>query len=134
MIRAATPEEKKQLPPQHKLAGYWQRWLKGEHIPDGHRGDPNNDGFYRPIIARMMGTTPEKIWPYRRTADAEGAWGELMLRRDRAAGRLSRLRRDLDDLRRQVQRIPDVEVGICKLEAELTYLDAMLAVPVPETT
>lgn len=37
----------------------------------------------------------------------------------------------LDDLRRQVQLIGQLEENIGALEAELCYLDAVLAVPVP---
>ena len=41
------------------------------------------------------------------------------------------MRRKLDDLRRQVQLIGQLEENIGTLEAELRYLDAVLAVPVP---
>lgn len=132
MILAATPEERERLPAQHTLGGYWRRWLKGETIPDAHMSDPNVRGFYRPIIARMMGTIPENVWPARNPAHKTGAvQGELKDRRDRAAGRLAGLRRKLDDLRRQVQLIGQLEESIGTLEAELRYLDAVLAVPVP---
>ena len=81
MILAATPEERKHLPSQQVLSGYWRRWLKGEHIPDAHRADSNTQGVYRPIIARMLGTTPGKIWPVRRTPRT--AAGDLKDERDR---------------------------------------------------
>jgi hypothetical protein len=134
MILAATPAERKRLPEQQTLAGHWRRWLKGEHIPDAHMSDPNARGFYRPIIARMMGTTPDKIWPARKSAHttADAVQGELRNRRARTAGTLAEQYRKLDDLRRQVQLIPQLEDGIRTLEDELRYLDAMLAVPVPD--
>ena len=133
MILAATPDERKRLPGQHTLAGHWRRWLKGEHIPDAHMSDPNAAGFYRPIIARMMGTTPDKIWPARKSAHTTvgTVQGELKDRRARTAGTLADQRKKLDDLRRQVQVIPQLENNISTLEAELRYLDAMLAVPAP---
>jgi hypothetical protein len=78
MILAATPEERKRLPAQHTLGGYWRRWLKGETIPGAHMSDPNVRGFYRPIIARMMGTTPRNVWPARSPVRKTGAvQGEL---------------------------------------------------------
>lgn len=58
MILAATPEERKHLPDQERLAQNWQRWVTGRHIPDAHREDPNVQGVYGPIIARMLGTHP----------------------------------------------------------------------------
>lgn len=48
-----------------------------------------------------------------------------------AAGRIAGLRRKLDDLLCQVQLIGQLEESIGTLEAELRYLDAVLAVPVP---
>lgn len=129
MILAATPDERKRLPAQHVLGGYWRRWLKGEAIPDAHRSDPNVTGVYRPIIARMMGTTPEKIWPARKAPGM--LYGELKDRRARTAGALASQRKKLADLRRQAQLIQQLEDSITALEAELRYLDAMLAVPVP---
>ena len=30
MILAASPDERKRLPEQRHLAGYWRRWLKGD--------------------------------------------------------------------------------------------------------
>ena len=125
MLLTATPAERSRLPDQHVLGGYWRRWLKGETIPDAHRSDPNVRGSYRPIIARMMGTTPEKIWPARTPPGTVA--GELKDRRDRTADQ----RRKLDDLRRQVQLIGQLEDSITALEAELRYLDVIVAVPVP---
>src|SRR5436189_2192369 len=94
--------------------------------------DPNVRGFYRPIIARMMGTNPQNVWPTRSLVRKTGAvQGELKDRRDRTAGKLAGMRRKLDDLRRQVQLIGQLEESIGTLEAELSYLDAVLAVPVP---
>lgn len=114
------------------LGGYRRRWLKDETIPDAHRSDPNATGTYRPIVARMMDTTPDKIWPAR--APARTVAGELEDRRDRTAGQLAGQRRKLDDLRRQVQFIGQLEDSITALEAELRYLDAILAVPAPRRT
>ena len=135
MILAATSEERKRFPAdQHALVSQWLRWLKGESIPDAHRSDPNVNGFYRPIIARMMGTTPDKIWPTRTTAlkAADDANSDLKRRRDRAASRLVQHRQELEELRRQVQRIRDIEDSIPRLEAEPRYLDRLLAVPFPD--
>lgn len=125
MILAATPEERKRLPEQRHLAGYWR--LKGEAIPDVHRSDPNATGVYLPIIARMMGATPDKIWPGRKAVSPVP--GDLKDHRDRTAGALASQRRKLDDLRRQAQLIQQLEDSISTLEAELRYLDAILAVP-----
>ena len=134
MILAATPQEKKSLPDQHTLCGQWRRWLKGETIPDGHRGDPNADGFYRPIIARMMGATPDRIWPAARWSQTgvKGTQGELKFRRNKTAARLKDLRSELADLQERLRHIPELEHGISRLQAEMAYLDAMLAIPVPE--
>jgi len=130
MIRAATPEERRHLPSQQVLSGYWQRWLKGEHIPDAHRSDPNARGLNRRIIARMLGTTPDKLWPVRKKVPRTAA-GDLKDERDRTAGHLAEQRRKLAELRRQVQLIPQVEDAIARLEDELRYLDAVLAIPAP---
>jgi hypothetical protein len=134
MILAATPQERKRLPDQHALAGHWRRWLKGQHIPDAHMSDPNVNGFYRPIIARMMGTTPERIWPARRWAHvrARDMLGELRMHRQRTAGKLDDLRRQLEELHERVRRMQELEDTISKLEAEVSYLDAMLAVQAPD--
>ncbi len=134
MIRAATPEERKRLPDQHALTSQWGRWLKGQTIPDGHRGDPNADGFYRPIIARMMGTTPERIWPARRWSHTgvKGTEGELKFRRNKAAARLAEQQQELEDLQERVRHMQELTDSISKLEAEVRYLDAMLAVPAPD--
>ncbi len=133
MILAATPDERKRMPDQARLSGYWRRWLKGECIPEAHMFDPNVRGLYRPIIARMLGTTPDTIWPPRKTASTttDTLLGELGNRRARTAGALADHRRKLDDLRRQVQLIGQLECSIAILEAELRYLDTMLAVPAP---
>lgn len=74
------------------LGGYRRRWLKDETIPDAHRSDPNATGIYRPIIARMMDTTPDKIWSAR--TPARTVAGELKDRRDRTAGQLTDQRRN----------------------------------------
>lgn len=69
VIRAATSEERKRFPKRHALDGNFRRWLNGSAVPDAHRSDPNATGLYRPVIARVMGTTAEKVWPSHR-------WGE----------------------------------------------------------
>jgi hypothetical protein len=73
------------------------------------------------------------IWPARKSAHTTvgTVQGELKDRRARTAGTLADQRKKLDDLRRQVQVIPQLENNISTLEAELRYLDAMLAVPPP---
>jgi hypothetical protein len=92
----------------------------------------NVTGFYWPIIARVMGTAPEKIWPAAsRRARPVRYRASLKDRRDRTAGAVAGLRKKLDDLRRQAQVIRQLEDSISTLEAELRDLDAMLAVPVP---
>ncbi len=90
MILAATPEERKRLPAQHALGGYWRRWLKGETIPDAHMSDPNVRGFYRPIIARMMGTSPENVWPARSPAQQDRCGPERAERPPGQDGRQAR--------------------------------------------
>jgi hypothetical protein len=137
LIRAATPEERKRFPKQRAaLESNCRRWLNGSAVPDAHRGDPNATGFYRPIIARMMGTTPEKIWPGQRWGNAKAvtASGELSFRRQKATARLAELRQEMQDLQDRLRRIHDLEDAISDTEAEVRYLDAMMAVPVPNFT
>jgi hypothetical protein len=135
LILAATPEERKKLPDQRVLASSCGRWLNGSTVPDAHRADPNATGFYRPIIARMMGTTPEKIWPSHRWGNAVSvnASGELSFRRQKAASRLADLRNQLEDLEERLRHMQELKNAISAYTAEVEYLDALLAVPVPRT-
>ncbi len=112
MRAAATDDEKKGLPDLDSLKANWRRWEKGRVEPDRGRLTP----FYKPIIARMFGLTPEVIWP--QTADA------LAAQMPRFAAPVQY--RDELASRRQA-----VHEAISKLEQELAYLNAILAVPVP---
>jgi hypothetical protein len=135
MILTATPEEKKRLPSQHVLTGYWGRWLSGKASPDAHRADPNATGLYRPIIARMMGTTPEQIWPSQRWGNSVSmnASGDLVFKRLKLAGKLVEMRAQLADLQERLRHMQELKDAISAAEAEVTYLDALLAVPLPGT-
>ena len=129
MMLAATPEERKRLPEQQTtLSGYWRRWLKGQAVPEAHMSDPNAEGLYRPLIARMMGTTPDKIWPPR----TPGARAELERRYQRVSRNLHTARRELELLRQKIQRLPQMEDNVSELQAELAYLNAVLSVPAPD--
>ena len=114
MMLAATPQERKRLPSQQALASSWQRWLKGETVSDAHRSDPNATGFYRPIIARMMGSTPEDIWPAHRWGNAVSvnASGELGFRRQKAAARLADQRKQLEDLQEQLRHMQELQDNV----------------------
>ena len=106
MVACATDQEKKGLPGLDALVRSWKRWEAGEVEPDGTR-----EPFYKPIIARMFGTTPEDIWPQRRPqikADNPARFREAA----------------------QLRRSHLVQV-IGTLQAELDYLDAVLSVPMP---
>jgi hypothetical protein len=136
LLRAATPEERKKFPKTRAtLDGNCRRWLDGSVVPDAHRSDPNMTGFYRPIIARAMGTTPERIWPSRRWGNAVSvnASGELSFRRQKAAAKLADQRKQLQDLQEQLRHMQELKNTISALEAELAYIDALLAVPHPRT-
>lgn len=142
MMLAATPEERKRLPEsQTVLSGYWRRWLKGETIPDGSRSEEN--WRFRPIIARMMRTTPDMIWQPRKPAPEtimshrKGSFG----RDDPTGGSpvLGALKRrqaivtnTLKEYQRELEYLQTVQQVIGDLQAELKYLDAVLSVPVPE--
>ena len=112
MVACATAEEKRSLPSADALLRSWKRWESGKVEPDGGRAEP----FYRPIIARIFGTTPEKIFPSSREAPAPHTMGA------------ADLRDELSSRRDQVRQI------IRRLEGELAYLDAVLAVPVPASS
>ena len=134
MMLAATPQERKRLPSQQALASSWQRWLKGETVPDAHRSDPNATGFYRPIIARMMGSTPGRHLacpPLGKRSFRERESGELGFRRQKAAARLADQRKQLEDLQEQLRHMQELQDNVSALEAEVSYLDALLAVPRP---
>jgi hypothetical protein len=109
MVACATTEEKRSLPPTDTLLRSWKRWESGKVEPDGGRAEP----FYRPIIARIFGTSPETIFPPRREPRTPFITGT------------ADLRDELSSRRDQVRQI------IRGLEDELAYLDAVLAVPVP---
>lgn len=109
MMACATDEEKKGLPDLDALKRNWARWETGTVIPDGNRADP----FYRTIIARMFGTEPENIWPQLSSGPDLFPTGNF---RDAAESRRSYL----------------VQV-IGTMQAELSYLDVVLSIPVPAT-
>lgn len=109
MVACATDKEKKSLPGPDTLLHNWKRWEAGKVEPDGGRTGP----FYRPIIARIFGTIPEKMFPPRR---------EPRILRVTGTGDLMN---ELSSRRDQIHHT------IRRLEDELAYLDAVLAVPVP---
>jgi hypothetical protein len=111
LVACATDEERKGLPGPDTLRQNWIRWESGRHEPDGGRSEP----FYKPIIARMFGVKPDMIWP-----------GEEA-RRSRIP-RFFQAAEYRDELESRRQAVHDT---IGKLEKELAYLDAVLAIPVP---
>lgn len=140
MILAATQEEKKRLPEQRVLSGYWRRWLKGETIPDGSRNREN--WVFRPIIARMMGIDPDMIWnprkPRPETVMEHG--GNAFGHNDPLGGspvhgalkrRLSIVSSTLEKYRKELEYLEKVQQIIGDLEAEMHYLNMVLAVPIP---
>lgn len=112
LLACATDDEKRSLPAPQTLMRSWKRWEAGDIEPDGGRARP----FYKPIIARMFGTTPEKIFPPR-TADSRFPWPVTS----------NDFRKELESRRHVVYQT------ISKLQAELDYLDAVLSIPVPVT-
>jgi transcriptional regulator with XRE-family HTH domain len=108
MMAAATDTERKSLPDQDSLKRSWRRWETGAVLPDGNRSEP----FFRPIIARMFGVTPDDLFP------------PVIQARTAPEG--------VGDLRAELQaRRSKVQEEISRLEGELSYLNAVLAVPVP---
>jgi transcriptional regulator with XRE-family HTH domain len=109
LLACATDSERKSLPYEDSLLQNWKRWEAGTIIPDGNRATP----FYRPLIARVFGTTPEQIFPPARET------------RRRSVPDASDLRIEMESRRDQVQR------ELSRLQDELAYLNAVLACPVP---
>ena len=107
MATCATDEEKKGLPGPDTLLRNWKRWESGACVPDGNR----SEAFFRPIIARMFGVPQDNLFP-------------PMSPRTPSTG-VSTMRIELQARRGQVRQ------EISKLQAELAYLDKVLAVPVP---
>jgi transcriptional regulator with XRE-family HTH domain len=109
IMACATDSERKGLPYEASLLRQWKRWEAGTVLPDGNRAVL----FYQPLIARAFGTTPEQIFsPVRET-------------RTRSVPDASDLRTEMESRRDQVQG----EIG--RLQDELAYLNAVLAVHVP---
>lgn len=107
MMAAATDDEKKSLPDSEGLKRNWVRWEKGTVLPDGNRSEP----FFRPIIARMFDVTPDDLFP-------------SLSPRTSPVG--------VDAMRSELQaRHNQIRKEISRLEAELAYLNAVLAIPVP---
>jgi hypothetical protein len=116
----AAGEEKKGLPGPDSLLANWKRWEAGKTEPDGGRSEP----FYKPIIARIFGTVPEKIFP-----SWTGSQGRVF--RPVSPGDL---RDELESRRRAVQQaISQLQQAISQHQAEFDYLTAVLMVPVPGT-
>jgi hypothetical protein len=111
LISAATDSERKGLPEFESLKRNWTRWERGEAEPDRGRTSP----FFKPIIARAFGLTPGRIWPAQEAAHARTSIPDVVLPGEYRDGLSSR--RDT------------VRDAIGKLQAELTYLNALLAVP-----
>lgn len=110
MRACATEDELKALPGPDSLIQNWVRWEKGKCEPDRNRLP-----FYKPIIARMFGITPDTIWP------AE----QVPLSRVPRFVQPVEYRDEIESRRRVVCE------AMSKLEQELAYLNAVLAVPVP---
>jgi hypothetical protein len=110
MRECSTEEELKGLPGPDSLIQNWVRWEKGKCEPDRNRPP-----FYKPIIARMFGVTQATIWPAEQVSPS----------RVPRFVQPDAYRHEMES-RRQV-----VRHALEKLETELTYLDAVLAVPVP---
>jgi transcriptional regulator with XRE-family HTH domain len=109
MLACATDSERKGLPCESSLLRQWKRWEAGTVIPDGNRSVP----FYRPLIARVFGTTPEQIFP------------PIPEPRTRSVPAATDLRLSMESRRDEVRQ------EIIRLQAELAYLNAVLAVHVP---
>jgi hypothetical protein len=144
ILLAATEDERKRMcNSQHALASHCRRWLKGEIIPDGHRRPEN--AVYRPVLARLMGTTPDMIWKPRKpkpetVMDHKGKGGDFgrngpfggspvhgALKR-----RLSVVSSTLEEYRKELEYLEQVKKIVGELEAEVDYLKTVLAIPVPE--
>jgi hypothetical protein len=111
LISAATDDERKGVPEFGSLRRNWVRWERGEAEPDRGRTRP----FFKPIIARAFGLTPDRIWPVQETVRVRTQIPDVVLPGEYRDGLSSR--RDT------------VREAIGKLQAELTYLNALLAVP-----
>jgi hypothetical protein len=109
LISAATDQERKSLPESESLKRNWMRWEAGETEPDKNRIQP----FFKPIIARAFGLPPDRIWPFD-AARVQTPVPAVVLPGEYRDGLSSR--RDV------------VREAIDKLQAELTYLNALLAV------
>lgn len=111
MRACATPEERKGLPDPDSIKRSWRRWEAGTVVPDGNLG---TKPFYRPIIARMFGIDPDEMFPPVRAA----APSHIL---SNAVDLLTGLESRRDQVRHEISR----------LQGELAYLDAVLAVPLP---
>jgi hypothetical protein len=109
MTACAIDEERKSLPGLDTLKRNWMRWEAGTVIPDGNRTEP----FYRLIIARSFGVTPEDLFPRMQPRTSVAGVGDLRL--------------ELLTRREQVRH------DITRPEEELSYLDAVLTAPIPDT-
>jgi hypothetical protein len=95
------------LPDDMTLLRQWKRWEAGEVVPSG---------FYQKIIATVLATSPSMLFPAPR-----GTWD--LAPRPGTSG----FRHECESRRNQVQQT------ISKLQAELDYLNAVLAIPQPVT-
>lgn len=129
MIRAATPEERRQLPSSAcALSWQWDKWLDGETIPDITMPDTGTDRLYHLLIARMMGTTPDKIWLPRQPGARSGANAELESRYSQARRKLHAEKQELETL---LEKLHSLQDSVSSQEEELSYLKALLSVPAP---
>jgi hypothetical protein len=108
MMAVATEDEKKGLPDRESLRRNWIRWESGACVPDGNRNEP----FFRLIIARMFGVRLDDLFP------PLSPWTAPM-------GGRGTIRTELQARRNLAQE------EISRLEAELAYLNTVLAIPVP---
>ncbi len=102
-VAAMRQHSSKPLPDDMALLRQWKRWEAGEVVPSG---------FYQEIIAAALSMSPAMLFPARNLASRPGT---------------SRFRHECECRRSQVQ------LALGKLQAELDYLDAVLAIPLPVT-
>lgn len=102
-VAAMRCQTHRRLPEDMTLLRQWKRWESGAVTPSQ---------FYQQIIASALCAPPEAVFP-------------PPTRTPGALGNASQLRNDLESRREHVMRM------LSALQAELDYLDAVLAVPSP---
>ena|SRR5215831_19495171 len=102
-VAAMRQHSSKPLPDDMALLRQWKRWEARDVIPSG---------FYQNIIAAALDMSLATLFPIRNLASRPGT---------------SRFRHECECRRSQVQ------LALGKLQAELDYPDAVLAIPLPVT-